>query len=408
MAANPLSLGPWRGIDNVHAPDAQTFQIPGERERRIASLVTATDVDLDDDGWPKTRKPATDLITLTSGLRGVSFGGAMILQDAGELVQFDTDTEATSTLVSGLVPESAALCAHAGQLFWSDGVKLGRLDADLTPLNWGMDICPTPTLTAVYGNLEPGEYLVAGEYIDASGVVHASDTAGSITLASTGGIQVSLASLDPDAEYVRLYLAGPNDDVLYLLGDVPLNYFPYTINSLPQEDTTCWTIGLSPPQPCDFIFSYGDRLMLVEDQWIYPSVGTAHHLYDIGTTTIARPETILAAGGLVDGFWTVSARGAYWASGDQIGDWRTQDRREKAKFCAGSLLINTADVPALGIDPSPAVLFWCNWSLAVGLPGGTMIFPTRSSYNMDVTGKTARFTLHDDGSDLKQLIVVVS
>ena len=50
MPAKPVSLGPWSGIDNVHSPDARTFQPPGDQERRLAALVSAMDVDLDDDG----------------------------------------------------------------------------------------------------------------------------------------------------------------------------------------------------------------------------------------------------------------------------------------------------------------------------------------------------------------------
>jgi hypothetical protein len=275
------------------------------------------------------------------------------------------------------------------------------------PLNWGCAICPTPTLTGASGSLPAGEYLVAAEFKDAQGVVHASDTAASGVLAATGGITVSISTFDPLATHVRLYLAGPNSDVLYMLRDVPVAQFPYTITDLPTEDTVCWTIGLAPPEPCDFMFAYGDRLMLVDGQWVYPSVGAAQHLYDVGTTAFARPETVLAGGGLPDGFWTVSSKGAYWTSGDQVEAWRVVDQTYPCEFCAGSMQINTAALRGLGLQGgSPAVLFWSKWGLAVGLSQGQMLFPMRDTYNMAVTGKTARFA-YRQADGLKQLLVAV-
>lgn len=114
-------------------------------------------------------------ITLTSGLRGVSFGGAVILQDAGELVQFDP-RPATSTLVSGLVPALRRCTPMPGGC--SGLMALGGGGRNDAALNWGMD-----TRRADVGRCI---WITAcwrrWQYIDArlQAPVHASDMAGSI------------------------------------------------------------------------------------------------------------------------------------------------------------------------------------------------------------------------------------
>ena len=64
----PISLGPWSGIDNVHDTDADTFQIAGENEAHRPALVTASDVDLTDDGWVQRRGGVVEGTALVAGL----------------------------------------------------------------------------------------------------------------------------------------------------------------------------------------------------------------------------------------------------------------------------------------------------------------------------------------------------
>lgn len=397
-----IPIGPWpQGQDTFHALTHGVYQ---PQESGVCRLRNAFNVDLDDEGQPTKRLGFVSRSSRTALRQLKTVGNSIFLQDGSVLYSVNTSDWSLTSVVTGLSGD-VQLTSHAGQVFWSTGVNFGRIE-NLTSFSWGLDICPTPVLTTTAGSLPAGDYIVVGEFMDSAGILGGSNVAGKITLTSTGGISVNFSPLDTDAIYVRIYMSDTNGDVMYYIADVAVGSLPYSITQLSLDDTQSWKVGLGPPLRHDFSFSYQDRLMLVDGKYVYPSFGAAAHLYDY-TEVFARPETILAAGGLPEGFWTASSNGAYWTGGNTIQQMRQVDLVTPVEFCAGSLKINTHALPGLGLNSNqPAILFWSEWGLAVGLSGGQMLFPHKSQHRESVVGKQANF-VYREFNEFEQLLVQV-
>jgi hypothetical protein len=104
VSTKPINIGPFSGLDNVHSPDARTFQPPGEMEKRLPALVAASDVDLDEDGWPASRPGVSEVLEPTAALRGFSALGMLLIHDDDAILQVDLDEDpvGTTEIVSGL------------------------------------------------------------------------------------------------------------------------------------------------------------------------------------------------------------------------------------------------------------------------------------------------------------------
>lgn len=396
----PVSLGPWRGVDNRHSGTYSAFQPSEDRPAAVEELV---DFYLDNDGWPVVRSGLVDRVAAATGLTNIHNAlGTLVVQDGAKILKINTSTWGTTELVTGLDDSSTIeFYNFAAQTFYTDGTSYGRIVGG-SATNWGCSIGPTPTLAEIAGTLPAGRYHVALEPIDGNGLRHAANLTQVVTTTAAKALRVSVSGVDSNATHLRVYLAGPNDDVLYRIADVAVGSFPYDITALPTEDTVCKSIGLSPPPAHDFAFSYQNWLMLVDGQWIYPSLSAAAHLYDLSRHVVGRPETITAAGGLPDGFWTVSTAGAYWAEGQEPTAWRQWELKHPAIFTSGSYRIHSGALSFLGIPQAgPIVLFWSSWGLAVGLSSGQMIFPMQDRYYADVTGMRATFGfIEQDGTRL--------
>jgi len=407
----PISLTPFKGVDNYHKATHPVFQ-PGEQP---TALTACENFLLDDAGIPVVRSGLTSRTTPTAAQDLFSFNreGLLLIQDGATIVKVDpSDSYSESTLVSGLDDTDAIrFCEHAAQVFYTDGTDYGRIVSGAA-INWGCSLGPTPSLSEVAGSLAAGRYHVALECIDGNGIRHAANKAATITPTTAKAIRVTVSGVDSNATHLRVYVAGPDDDVLYFLADVAVGAFPYDITTLPTEDTTCKSIGLDPPPTHNFAFSYQNHLMLVSGSVIYPSLSAAVHLYDLARHQVGRPEIILAGEGVAapgsnPGFWTVSAKGAYWASGTVPEQWRQWDLKHQCEFCAGSAIINSASLPFLRLSAgTPVALFMSSWGLAVGLPDGQMLFPYRDSRTETVTGKRVSFAFVDDG-DARLLIYLL-
>lgn len=387
MPTTPIFLGPWSGIDNVHEADARTFQPPGELEKRVPTLVQASNVDFNDDGWPSTRGALVQKVALTDGLAVFSGAGLLLAQDEGTIKLVDPSDWSTTDLVTGLATDQRVeFHTHAGQVFWTNGTVTGRILADGTALNWGCSV-PTCTLAAVAGALRAGRYLVACTFVDAAGVEHGAGKASVIELAVPTAIQVTIPSFDSSAVSVRVYATRTNGTELFLIGESLVGSFPVTIADVEISERPLRTQFLTPPVAGDGLFSYRGSLVLFADNFLFPSYGLNTHLYEITEVQEARPTTVLAGAGLDTGFWTVCEGGAFWTVGDTPENWQTWQRDSRV-YAAGSLVLSGSLLPKLRTSDD-VVLFVSSRGLVAGLSSGTLVPLHEDQLSIDVLGKQA-------------------
>lgn len=402
MPSGPISIGPWMGIDNVHLSDAGVFQPRGELEKRLPALVSAENVDLDNDGWPQRRIGFTRHVALDSGLELFVGAGLVLVQDGGTIKQFNPADRSTVDLVTGLAADERVIFhLHAGQVFWTNGEVTGRILTDGTALNWGCAV-PSIQLANAIGTLRAGRYLVAATFVDVAGVEHGAGEAEVIVLADGQAISVDIPSLDSAAISVRLYASKPNNTELFFVGDVAVGALPAVIDDVEVSEEPLRTQFLAPPLAGDGLFSYRGVLVLFAETFLFPSYGVNTHLFEIADVIEARPTQVLAGAGLADGFWTLCEDGAYWTTGDVPENWQTWQRDERT-YAAGALVLSGSLLPALQ-TPMDVALFVSEHGLVAGLPGGALMPLQQDRLRLDVAGKRASIVYSEQGQDLRQVL----
>lgn len=399
--SKPISVGPFAGIDNVHAADAATFQIIGELEKRRMALVAATDVDLDDDGWPSSRAPTVVVSALSAGLGGWSVGGRFFYQDGDTL--YERTTTATS-LLTGLNGR-AMLCEHWGRIFVTDGAHHWEID-DTTVRTWGLPV-PTVTLGAATGNLVPGTYLVQVSFSDARGNEGGTSDIASATLTTATGIEVTVGGLSPDCAVANIYVSRRDQKHTSFLTTVALGDLPYTIQhddvSIADPPKTLQMTG--PVEGAAGVFSFRAFLLMWRDGVVFRSEAAEPHLFhgenlmQFGGTVTACEGT--AGEGVSGGMWIGTDRGLWWVQGEDPDKW-IPVRKTFDPVARGSSKIQGQKVPRLQTDELVAQ-FVTSSGFVVGTASGQAVHLTDGVYRFDASSR-ASFA-YSERDPLRQIMI---
>lgn len=412
----PINLGPWSGIDNVHDPDAAVFQAAGENEKRRPAVLTATDVDIDNDGRFVRRGGVEAGTALSAGLSVFSGAGLLLVQDGGDIKTVDPADWSASILVTGLNPERRVVFhEHAAQVFWTNKEVCGRIvpQDGVAPYrvvssvarNWG---CTAPEITAEplgglrASSIQAGRYLITATFVDSSGIEHGAGKSQVAELATDQGLWITLPITDPAAVSVRIYISRPNNTGLFFATEAAPADFPFVLTDFEVSEEPLRTQFLVPPLPADVLFSYRGMLVLGVDEYLFPSYGVNAHLYEVSEVLETRPEPVLAGAGLDDGFWTVTANGAFWTTGTAPETWQTW-RRNDLSFAAGSLVLDGGLIPKLETNKEVA-LFVSEHGLVAGLPGGVLVQLQQDRVHLDVTAARASIAYREVDKNLRQLV----
>ena len=267
-------LGWPAGVNNVAREDATPRD----------ALRQAVNVDLTPEGKPQRRRGYTQRVAGESH-SAIAFAGHLLAVTEGVLTAYAASWDGTA-LVSGFSAARLAYAEVAGQLYWSDGNRIGRIDEALDPAPVWTDCPGQPTLTALaYGGLAAGVYQVAVTYSDTA--AYAYDTAwresGSsqavlVTVPAGGGIQLSSILPNTDATSVRIYVSGANGDVLLHVLDIPTGQSSAIIGAGPrgkQLDTQF----CEPMPPATTMTMYNGRLYAANGNVLRWSLPFAYGLW---------------------------------------------------------------------------------------------------------------------------------
>lgn len=128
---------------------------------------------------------------------------------------------ATTPIFTGLHPRNpVAFALHAGVIWFTDGVQVGRVNAAGTQAEWvGLPVPPGLSPCGLsYGGLAAGRYGVAISYVTATEESGLSQVA---FVDATAGIELPQLPSVPPGAMLRVYLTPPDGDKLYFLMDIP-------------------------------------------------------------------------------------------------------------------------------------------------------------------------------------------
>jgi hypothetical protein len=406
-----FSVGPWKlGQNSVAQENAAVFQLPKPDalfpQEGIPQLTAAINVDIDNDGRISRRAGTSQFVSGSSGLSGFSTPDYLLYQDGTSLYKVNESTGDTTLLTSSLTGTKLEYHWLAGQTFMTDGTITARIDADGNYTNWGCSSAPTPSLSAVGGgSLRAGRYMVACTFVDGNGIEHSTSKAAVITITENQNISVTLSSVDSNASTIKVYITETNGTDLFYTTSVNANALPATVSNSEYSNEPLRTMEFYPPIPSDGLFDYNGMIMLFTDNYIFPSFGANHHLFEIGTTIEARPTNIKGGAGLRGGFWSVTEEGAYWTTGDIPENWDTE-QRDNREYAKGSLIIPGYLIP-IAETSEPCSLFVSEDGLMVGTSDGTLKPMTKDRLKLSVTDKTASI-IYRENNDLNQVMFTLN
>lgn len=391
-------IGPWPlGLDNVHSVRHQVFQIP-DQGQPPARLAAATDVDLNDEGWVRTRQPSKTVEALTSGRGLWSVNGQRYVQD-GDVLRAVGNPAA---LVSGLVSR-ASLCDFGGLTYVTDGVTHHELDGT-TVRTWGCQI-PTVALSAVAGStFQPGTYLVQASFSDARGNEHGTSDVAAITLATASDIRATVTGSTPQTLKVNLYLGLANQAATTFATQVDVTgSSTQTVLPVPTTDADPPRTRLmqGPPNGLAGLFSWRGHLAGWRDNVVFLAEASEPHLWH-QEAVWQFSGAVRSAVGFNSGAWVGTSAGMVWVSGDDRFSV-IPEAKTHSPVLAGSYIIEGWKIPRLQVS-DPVALFVSRDGLLVGLPSGTLINLTEDRYHFN-TGDRASFGYCEN---TRQLLIAVT
>jgi hypothetical protein len=406
VSSNDVAIGPWAlGEDNVHAQDNDVFQ---QTRRGGGRLLAAENIDLRDDGWPLLREGTVTKLSRAGALSMFSGAGMLLVQFGTQLhiVDDSGDVWASTPIVTKLrAGEPLKYAEHAGNVFWLNSEQTGRIIPPGISAPWGLPLPSAPKLRVTEGNMCHGTYMVAFAYEDEYGVEHGLSEISQQTIGineCTGGgtintgLLIDAVGIDPRASRIRIYISEANGSELYFVKNATPSELPYAIRTggySPWADIQPVGLFMHPPQPGDGLFTWDGSIITYTNNMLFPSLGAAVHLYELGLMAEARPKPVLAGVGLKDGFWTTTEVGAFWTTGPMPSEWDT-NQKDARVYAAGGFKLNARLMPALESDEMVA-LFVCETGLVAGFPGGVLQPLTQDRYHFDVKGKRANFALRE-------------
>ncbi len=403
VALKGRKLGPWPlGRDRVHADDPAHAVYRGSKER-APRLLQAVNMRLDAAGVPWRRPGLTELVAAASGLGLYAEAGLVLLQDGGTIKLVDTQTLGASDLITGL---SASLPvrfhAHDGQVFWTNGVAWGRIEADGTATNWGMAVPPTPTLGTTAGGLPAGRVGVTCVYLDGNGVMSGAPESAWIDVNGAQDVTVDLTVNDASAEYVRVYATYANGPRPVQVAQVAAGALPVTLSELHTAGEVLKTQHLEGPVAgIEGLSSWGGYLLWWKGAFLAHSAGNSPHLFDLRTAVWEQDYPIVAAAGVGNAAegacWVATERGMYRYSGTPGKDGFRRKPMDSRRYAKGFAVVDAEKLAGLQNVSGRVALFVSEDALAICTEDGQLLHPMQGRERWEVAGKRASIAYCEDG-----------
>lgn len=394
MADNPkvntdqFSLGPWPAGMNNRA---------GEHELPAGTLRAAINVDITNSGRVRRR-----------------VGRTAVLEDTGCHSIFGYDDRflfvRDGTLYLGLPPDHVQIASWADlpvsyvvvneDIYLSNGQASGIVEpggAVLRP--WGVESAPpVGSLTAVaYGGMWAGTYQVAVTFVDDRGQEGGSSIASTVDVAEGGGITIAglPQPLSSFADFINIYVSGPNDDKRFLHTTVPIGTTTATIGQSTTVGRAQDTMLLDQFPPSLMLEYYNGRIYGIEYFGNHTIVKCTRPLrygaHEPSVDFILVPGHVSVMKASSDGIYIVSDE-ARWYEGSGPDEFKPDT------------VLPFGAVPGTGVSMgnSRDVAWFSKLGWVIGKPGGKV--ETVTDANVAVSEYTSGVALFREDRGLRQIV----
>lgn len=368
------------------------------------SVREAINVDLSDDGKFRRRKGYGLIEALDSPDSLFGVGNRGFLLDDGILYAFEVDSGVVSSLVpiySGL--RQGARLARAviePDIFVSDNDQNLRIAPDNTVSPWSIATPGSPTVAVVDGAMPPGVYMFAVTGRLASGEEGSPSGVFMTTADSPAQFVLTLPPALSDVPRFSIYMTKTNGSELLFVGSVPSNAGTVTITS-PKLGRPMVTDHTQPMPPAQFAMYFRGRLWVASGSLLTASEPFQYGVTQSDFNTIPFSEDITGLGtaGEAGGAFFVGQQSkVYLLRGDSPDDLGMVEKYPFGMVAGTLTMVPGARLP-LEAPPSEPVPIWLatNGVVCVGMPDGSVLPLTETSYAADVGATGAGLFLQRDG-----------
>lgn len=367
-------MGPFpAGVNNV-APGTKP---PTDQDGNVLALREGVNIDFDATGRPRRRRGYGYEVSGEAHSL-FSTGEHLFANVAGVLGAYDGDPLVLVQAIRTVGERFVSITSDDFDVFWSNGVEIGRIDADLADLPiWIGTPDPCVVAATAAGGLAAGSYEVSVTVTDASGRESGASNPVVLTMTAGQGIAVTLPAAPVTAVAWHVYVSPPNGDVLYHVANLPIAATSVNVG-VHTPGKALETAWLFPMLPCTVLrYGHGRLMGLTADAMIWSEsyrLGLMHDQNALGLNgpTLLEP---VGEGGDGAGWYVADRKRTYFLAGSDPHKAQ-QVIRYGHSAVPGSSMIVPGNV--FGLETTAPVAFWLatNGVFLIGLPGG-VIQPVR-------------------------------
>ena len=282
-------------------------------------LRDAVNVDIDNAGRVR-RRNATSLIqalsdphslyTTTSGTRYMVVGGSLYT------VTLPAYTQTLFRVLSNDDPVNYV--EYAGSLYYSNGTDSGRIESGVW-FPWALPTPTAPSASVISGALYAGDYQVSvSHYNSVTGEEGGISASAGYTLASAGGLRITLPGTTAGANYVNVYVSTVNGSIPMLVATIAAGTALYdyvTPGSVGREANQRY----EEPIPAGVPFIHNSRLCTCSGTTIYIGLPARPGYYIPTDPRLEFASDVTNAISGQNGVY-VTADKTYWFAGTDLLD----------------------------------------------------------------------------------------
>lgn len=358
----------------------EELSLPTNEDGSRVAFRASENVVLDEQGKPSRRDGYEEVLELTRGHSGWSdeLLGLSLFVTADTLTSLDDD-ESTVELVAGLAP--GLLLSYArlhNTVAWSNGVQSGEVMEDLTTRPWG---CAAPhaapnAIATSGGSLDAGTYQTAVAFVDQWGRESGARPGPTLEVPQGGAIAFSEIPAPPADGKTRLYITDGHGGSLRAAVSTTLDALTVVQRAKGKRCDTLH-LQLMPAGQC-VAFGSG-RQYVARENYVIFSPSMRYGLHDPRKSRVGFVKRVdllayVGDGTEAAGLFVAGAKKTYFLSGADPAAWSHRIVIQTGAQ-PGSLAWIPGDV--WGLPTKANVPTWVTKTgrIAVGLPGGEVLFP---------------------------------
>ena len=295
-----------------------------------------------------------------------------------------------------------------GDVFWSDGDAVGRIDAAGSATPWGLATPAVPPLTVVSGGALPAAtYHVAMTALHVTtGIESGAAEPTAVTLTAAGNLLATAPSASASFKF-DFYLTPPNGETGELRRVATVDPgASVTLATVTPDGPRLQSLLAVKPYPSTRLLTYRGRLWGASGDTVwYTSERSPHWLFP-ATGFYQFESAVRTLGAAEDGVYVGLADRTYYLQGGHPGEMTQRLVSTVGAVAGGGEPLPTDAFPGASGFPTRQCAWWdSDGLLCIGKPGGVIVRPHGDRYSAGIAATAAiTYRVHEG---LRQLISIL-